>query len=55
MFARGLVMQPLLDDKGIQFDARKFNWIGSLSAEVSVALSWHSSRSRRSMMHDSAR
>ena len=23
-------MQPLLDDKGIQFDARKFNWIGSL-------------------------
>jgi tripartite-type tricarboxylate transporter receptor subunit TctC len=42
MFARGLAMQPLLDDKGIQFDARKFNWIGSLSAEVSVALSWHS-------------
>ena len=37
-------MQPLLDDKGIQFDARKFNWIGSLSAEVSVALSWHSTR-----------
>lgn len=42
MFARGLAMQPLLDDKGIQFDARKFNWIGSLSAEVSVVLSWHS-------------
>jgi tripartite-type tricarboxylate transporter receptor subunit TctC len=42
MFARGLAMQPLLDDKGIQFDARKFNWIGSLSSEVSIALSWHS-------------
>ena len=42
MFARGLAMQPLLDDKGIQYDARKFNWIGSLSLDVSVALSWHS-------------
>jgi tripartite-type tricarboxylate transporter receptor subunit TctC len=41
-FARGLAMQPLLDDKGIQFDARKFNWIGSLSPEVGIALSWHS-------------
>ncbi|MCC6888458.1 MAG: hypothetical protein IT536_08000 [Hyphomicrobiales bacterium] len=41
MFARGLAMQPLLDDRGIQFDARKFNWIGSLSSEVSVVLSWH--------------
>jgi len=42
MFARGLAMQPLLDDQGIQYDARKFNWIGSLSSEVSIALSWHS-------------
>jgi tripartite-type tricarboxylate transporter receptor subunit TctC len=42
MFARGLPMQPLLDDKGIQYDAQKFNWIGSLSSEVSVALAWHS-------------
>jgi tripartite-type tricarboxylate transporter receptor subunit TctC len=42
VFARGLATQPLLDDKGIQFDARKFNWIGSLSSEVSVALSWYS-------------
>jgi tripartite-type tricarboxylate transporter receptor subunit TctC len=41
MFARGLAMQPLLDDQGIQFDARKFNWIGSLGTDVSMALSWH--------------
>ena len=41
-FARGMAMQPLLDDKGIQFDARKFNWIGSFGSEVSIALSWHS-------------
>ncbi len=42
MFARGLAMQPLLDDQGIQYDARKFNWIGSLGTDVSMVLSWHS-------------
>jgi len=41
MFARGLAMQPLLDMTGIQYDARKFNWIGSLSSDVSLVLSWH--------------
>jgi tripartite-type tricarboxylate transporter receptor subunit TctC len=41
MFARGLAMQPLLDMTGIQYDARKFNWIGSVSSDVSLVLSWH--------------
>jgi tripartite-type tricarboxylate transporter receptor subunit TctC len=41
MFARGLAMQPLLDMTGIQYDARKFNWIGSLGTDVSMVLSWH--------------
>jgi tripartite-type tricarboxylate transporter receptor subunit TctC len=41
-FARGLAMQPLLDDSGVKFDSTKLNWIGSPSAEVSVILSWHS-------------
>jgi tripartite-type tricarboxylate transporter receptor subunit TctC len=41
MFARGLAMQPLLDPAGIQYDARKFNWLGSLSSDVSLALAWH--------------
>jgi tripartite-type tricarboxylate transporter receptor subunit TctC len=41
MFARGLAMQPLLDATGIQYDARKFNWLGSLSSDVSLVLSWH--------------
>jgi tripartite-type tricarboxylate transporter receptor subunit TctC len=36
LFARGLPMQPLLDETGIQFDAQKFSYIGSASAEVSV-------------------
>ena len=38
LFARGLAMQPLLDPQGIQFDAQKFNWIGSSSSEVSVVI-----------------
>jgi tripartite-type tricarboxylate transporter receptor subunit TctC len=41
MFARGLAMQPLLDMTGIQFEARKFNWIGSMSSDMSLVLSWH--------------
>src|SRR5262245_48934358 len=41
MLARGLAMQPLLDMTGIQFEARKFNWIGSISSDVSLVLSWH--------------
>jgi len=41
MFARGLAMQPLLDATGIQYEARKFNWIGSLTSDVSMVLSWH--------------
>jgi len=43
MFARGLAMQPLLDSSGVQYDARKFNWIGSLTSDVSMVLSWHTS------------
>src|SRR5262249_20774739 len=39
--ARGLAMQPLLDMTGVQYDSRKFNWIGSISSDVSLVLSWH--------------
>jgi tripartite-type tricarboxylate transporter receptor subunit TctC len=36
-FARGIVIEPLLGHtEGIQFEATKFNWIGSVSNEVSV-------------------
>src|SRR5262245_11794048 len=41
MFARGLAMQPLMGMTGIQYEARKFKWIGSLSSDVSLVLSWH--------------
>jgi tripartite-type tricarboxylate transporter receptor subunit TctC len=41
VFARGIAMQPLIDDAGVQFDATKLNWLGSPYSEVSVVFSWH--------------
>jgi tripartite-type tricarboxylate transporter receptor subunit TctC len=36
-FARGIVLEPLLGrTEGAQFEATKFNWLGSISNEVSV-------------------
>ena len=35
-FARGIAMDALLDSDNRQFDARKFNWLGSVTNEVSV-------------------
>jgi tripartite-type tricarboxylate transporter receptor subunit TctC len=36
-FARGIVFEPLLGHaEGAQFDAARFNWVGSVSNEVSV-------------------
>ena len=40
-FARGLAMQPLLDDQGVQYDATRLNWLGSPATEVSVVFAWH--------------
>ncbi|MGE0650918.1 MAG: Bug family tripartite tricarboxylate transporter substrate binding protein [Alphaproteobacteria bacterium] len=32
---------PLVGLGGVQFDATKFNWIGSMNNEVSICVSWH--------------
>jgi tripartite-type tricarboxylate transporter receptor subunit TctC len=40
-FARGIAMQPLLDDQGVQYDATRMNWLGSMATEVSVVFAWH--------------
>ena len=43
-FARGLVIGPLLGHtQGTQFRATKFNWVGSISDEVSVCAFWNTS------------
>jgi tripartite-type tricarboxylate transporter receptor subunit TctC len=41
--ARGAAFDPLLGNKAAQFDASKFNWIGSANDEVSVCVAWHTS------------
>ncbi len=42
-FARGIAFDTLLGQPGAQFDATKFNWIGSANDEVSVCVAWHTS------------
>jgi tripartite-type tricarboxylate transporter receptor subunit TctC len=38
---RGTGFDPLLGSTKAQFDAAKFNWIGSMNDEVSVCVAWH--------------
>lgn len=42
IFGRTVPMDPLLGTQGVQFDARKFTWIGSTSNEVSTCVAWNS-------------
>jgi tripartite-type tricarboxylate transporter receptor subunit TctC len=37
---RGTGFEPLLGNKSAQFEATKFNWIGSTNNEVSVCVAW---------------
>jgi tripartite-type tricarboxylate transporter receptor subunit TctC len=41
IFTRTVPIDPLLGGQGDQFDALKFNWIGSTSNEVSTCVAWH--------------
>ncbi len=41
--ARGVAFDTLLGNPGANFDATKFNWIGSANDEVSVCVAWHTS------------
>ena len=43
-FARTLPIDPLLGGQGSQFDALKFNWLGSASNEVSTCVAWHTAK-----------
>jgi len=40
---RGAAFEPLLVGEGTQFDASRFNWLGSANNEVSVCVSWENS------------
>jgi len=41
MIGRGTGFDPLLGSTKAQFDADRFNWIGSMNDEVSVCVAWH--------------
>jgi tripartite-type tricarboxylate transporter receptor subunit TctC len=58
-FARGIVFEPLIGHPdGVQFDAPKFNWIGSISNEVSVCaistsrgvFSWEDMKTKKTLI-----
>jgi len=42
-FNRGISFEPLLGNKAAQFDAARFQWIGSTNDEVSICVAWHTS------------
>jgi tripartite-type tricarboxylate transporter receptor subunit TctC len=41
IFNRGTAFDPLLGNRNAQFEATKFNWIGSTNDEVSICATWH--------------
>jgi tripartite-type tricarboxylate transporter receptor subunit TctC len=44
---RGVMIANLTQQKGAQFDVAKFNWIGNVSTETAVVVSWHTSTIRK--------
>jgi tripartite-type tricarboxylate transporter receptor subunit TctC len=44
MIGRGMAMEPLIGASQPQYDARKFTWLGSGSDQVSLCVTWQSSR-----------
>src|SRR6266852_5895806 len=43
IIGRGTGFDPLLGNKAAQFDATKYNWIGSANNEVSICVAWSTS------------
>ena len=45
-FNRSVPLEPLMGNSTARFDAKKFNWLGSVGNEVSVCVAWHTSAVR---------
>lgn len=41
VFGAPAALEPLFGNKGAQFDALKFNWIGNMMRDVTSCVSWH--------------
>ena len=37
------VYDALFGEQGVKYDARKFNWLGSIASFTSVGIAWHTS------------
>lgn len=44
MLGRGSAMEPVLGNNAAQFDSRRYTWLGSVSDEVSLCVTWHTSK-----------
>jgi tripartite-type tricarboxylate transporter receptor subunit TctC len=46
LLQRGIPLSPLLETRKVNmsFDARNFNWIGSVNADTGLIIVWHTSR-----------
>jgi tripartite-type tricarboxylate transporter receptor subunit TctC len=47
MVGRGMAMEPLIGTSATQYDARRYTWIGSVSDQVSLCVTWHTSNVKR--------
>ena len=41
---RGLPFEPMLGENEVHIDPLKFTWLGSMNRDVSLAMSWHTSK-----------
>jgi tripartite-type tricarboxylate transporter receptor subunit TctC len=46
MVGRGMAMEPLIGGSATQYDARRYAWIGSVSDQVSLCATWHTSKAK---------
>jgi tripartite-type tricarboxylate transporter receptor subunit TctC len=44
MVGRGMAMEPLIGGSATQYDARRYTWLGSVSDQVSLCATWHTSK-----------
>ncbi len=40
----GVAMDPLFGNKAAQFDARRFNWLGSIGKLQNICMTWHTNK-----------
>ena len=43
---RPIPFEPFFDEKGVRFDVRKINWLGSTTSEIGVVVAWHTAPQR---------